>query len=71
MSREIRLACMNCDREDCDGIDRLGEAVGWRDIDEVISIQETSEWWTHLGWCPECAAEEDKRLDSVFKEAQP
>lgn len=64
----IRLACMVCDREDYDGItpEQLAQALldGWQGIDEAQTYEEAtaeigngfSGWWTHLGWCPECAA---------------
>lgn len=52
----IRLACMICDRDDGDGTN-LDAALraGWVDIERVHSEPVTeSDWWTHLGWCPEC-----------------
>lgn len=54
-SQEVRLACEKCNREDCDGI-TIADACrrGWSEIDEVVSQQEESEWWTHLGTCPDC-----------------
>lgn len=50
----IRLACMECDREDYDGAS-LQQAVddGWQDIGEAEILYDSS-WWTHLGYCPEC-----------------
>lgn len=59
----IRLACLLCDADDCDGIDAV--PADWQDVDEVQSYEEaTSEasmddepssvWWTHLGVCPDC-----------------
>ncbi len=59
----IRLACLLCDTEDCDGIDELPS--NWRDVDEVQSYDEAiaevdferecaAVWWTHLGVCPDC-----------------
>jgi hypothetical protein len=67
----IRLACMNCDRDDCDGITpaQLAQAIqsGWVDVTEEQSYERSleevpldspdrsaMEWWTHLGWCPDC-----------------
>lgn len=54
---EIRLACMGCDRDDFDGTSiKDARAAGWRkDIVEVTSSPfYDGEWWTHLGYCPEC-----------------
>lgn len=50
----LRLACMNCDREDYDGAS-LQQAVddGWQDIGEVEVLHQST-WWTHLGYCPNC-----------------
>lgn len=60
---EIRLACLNCDTEEYDGIspavlaalERLGE---WKDITEadVPEDDQMGCWWTHLGLCPDCVA---------------
>jgi hypothetical protein len=66
----IRLACLYCSRDDCDGIEDLAEAPGWTDIQEVQTFAESCQtyddpadappgfsifdWWTHLGTCPEC-----------------
>ena len=52
----IHLACIRCDREDCDGVYELPR--DWRDIEEA---QDSDERWKHLGLCPRCAAKEDKR----------
>ncbi len=52
---EIRLACMECDREDFDGISEL--PADWYAIDECGPLDETSRWWTHVGWCPDCLRE--------------
>ena len=81
---QIRLACTQCDREDCDGIDRIPE--DWKYVDEVQTYEEAcaevapedtsrsaTDWWTHLGTCPDCAKEErtsyeqpePKRADSA------
>jgi hypothetical protein len=66
---KIRLACMNCDRNDFDGIteQQLAEAIehGWQDVTEEQSYENSIkerpsgddrmlDWWTHLGWCPDC-----------------
>ncbi len=57
---EIRLACMNCDREDFDGTGTVQDALdaGWEAVDEAdVSIAAYGgAWWTHLGWCPSCVA---------------
>lgn len=63
----VRLACVGCDIEDYDGItpEELSNIVAigaWSGVDEVQSYAESifsgpgscGEWWTHLGWCPEC-----------------
>lgn len=62
----IRLACMNCDREDFD-MSTLQKALdeGWRDISEAYETSQSG-WWTHLGYCPECQDEVNQqrsRLD--------
>jgi hypothetical protein len=74
---KIRLACMECDRDDCDGITpaQLKAAIknGWKEIERVRTYREACktyhdpedeppgfsvlEWWTHIGYCPECAKE--------------
>lgn len=70
---KIRLACMVCDREDFDGISaqQLKAAIrgGWKHVGRVQSYREScsttekpgysvSDWWTHLGWCPDCVTED-------------
>jgi hypothetical protein len=47
----IRLACMSCDRDDCDGIDEIPE--DWHDVSEWDE-ETVGCWWTHMGDCPEC-----------------
>jgi hypothetical protein len=69
---KIRLACMQCDRQDFDGITakELNEAIrrGWQDVQRVQSYQQAGstkekpgysvfDWWTHLGYCPDCVQE--------------
>jgi hypothetical protein len=62
---QIRLACLYCNTQECDGITRIPQE--WADVDEFQSrgqstdrlIQErpahaTTEWYTHLGVCPDC-----------------
>ena len=61
----IRLACMHCDTEACDGIERI--PADWAEVDEFQSYEQSlqevtpddtkrspTEWYTHLGVCPEC-----------------
>jgi hypothetical protein len=67
----IRLACTGCDRDDHDGstIDAASSA-GWEAIVEVQTFEQSEEvhdrhggyidWWTHLGDCPDCIAEEPR-----------
>ena len=65
MSAKIRLACLYCDTDECDGIDEI--PANWHDVDEFQSYEESvkevapddtqrspTEWYTHLGICPEC-----------------
>jgi hypothetical protein len=67
----IRLACRFCDRDDYDGVAEVPRA--WFDVFEVQSYAESIrpvevddpdpsrsvlDWYTHLGVCPECYAEE-------------
>ena len=69
MTRTIRLACYTCDREDLDGILKIPS--DWIDVLDVQSHEESrrpvdfddqtraaSEWYTHLGTCPDCQQEE-------------
>lgn len=59
----IRLACICCDRDDCDGVSEI--PPGWTDVVEVPSAPDLlSDWWTHSGICPECAVEDV--LDGVL-----
>ena len=67
--KPIRLACVDCDRDDCDGVAEI--PAGWVDVSEVSSLAEALttyeegdgeppegysvlDWYTHLGWCPDC-----------------
>lgn len=56
---EVRLACLFCDREDCDGVAPTLIPVllagGWSGIEKVYDLG-GSDWWTHLGVCPDCNA---------------
>jgi hypothetical protein len=69
MIRPIRLGCHQCDREDFDGIEKI--PPNWLDVAWVQSLEDSLrelessdpsgnvfEWYTHLGTCPECQAEE-------------
>ena len=47
----IRLACVHCDREDCDEIDAI--PADWSDVEESAGYGEL-DWWTHMGVCPDC-----------------
>ncbi len=66
MKAQIRLACLYCHTDECDGIAAI--PVNWHDVDEFQSYEESikeiaaddtqrspTEWYTHLGVCPECA----------------
>lgn len=64
----IRLACLICDREDCDGIKCVPK--DWHDVERVQTLRQARktyddpskappgfsvfDWWTHLGVCPDC-----------------
>jgi len=65
MSGEIRLACLYCDTDECDGVAEI--PPDWSDVDEVqtyaasreeVPIDDPTrspmEWYPHLGVCPEC-----------------
>lgn len=74
MERNVRLACMECYRDDMDGITRgeLLQAIkgGWKCVSRFQSYEDSIktyddpkdeppgysvlDWYTHLGWCPEC-----------------
>lgn len=60
---KIRLACLFCDRNDCDGVDTV--PATWFSVDKVQSYEESIheiipgddrvlDWYTHLGVCPDC-----------------
>ena len=70
MNGPIRLGCHSCDREDFDGISEL--PPDWLDISVVQTLEQSRqevdwsdrsrsplEWYTHLGICPDCQAEEE------------
>ena len=57
--KTIRLGCLFCDRNDCDGIDAI--PASWFSVEEVqaldaslLEADDVSSWQTHLGVCPEC-----------------
>ena len=69
----IRLACENCFRDDCDGIKEIPPGWEGISEEQSLEMSMTTfdseddpdppkdysvlEWWTHLGLCPDCAAE--------------
>jgi hypothetical protein len=70
MSQLIRLACTSCDTDEGDGITEI--PAGWSDVQEVQSLEASREpveagdssrspfaWYTHLGICPDCKAQQD------------
>lgn len=59
----IRLGCLFCDRDDCDGIEEI--PADWYAVDHVQSYEDSYaevhdrqespfDWQTHIGICPEC-----------------
>lgn len=66
----IRLACASCERDDCDGIYAI--PPNWTEVQFVQTLKQSkaeiplvdserrslTEWYTHLGVCPECALAE-------------
>ena len=73
----IRLACLECDRSDFDGISEAhlellrplwGEITEEQSYEESITIWEdwqciqwgksNADWWTHIGTCPDCLADD-------------
>lgn len=77
-ANNIRLACRDCDREDQDLISAAGlrraKGDGWTSIEKVRTYRQSlreskssplTEWWTHLGYCPECAAILDGAYSAV------
>lgn len=73
----IRLACLLCDRNDGDGLERVPS--DWMDVDEIQSYEEAIEdagdsdrvlnWWTHIGVCPDCQEARYRPADDSFLEA--
>lgn len=58
----IRLGCLFCDRDDCDGVTKI--PVSWFSVEQVQDLaasmreagldEDVTSWQTHLGVCPEC-----------------
>ncbi len=70
MPEKIRLACCQCDTDSCDGVDEI--PADWSDVQFVQSLEESqrevaagdqtrsvTQWFTHLGICPECRDVDD------------
>lgn len=68
MPGQIRLACRDCDTDICDGINEI--PGDWIEVTEVQSFDKASapidpadkkarltDWYTHLGLCPDCQQE--------------
>jgi hypothetical protein len=70
----FRLACVFCDRRDCDGIGQI--PAGWSSVCDSQSseallrktglIENPSGWWTHLGVCPDCLQIEMQGIKKVL-----
>ena len=69
MPEKIRLACRNCDTEECDGIEEI--PADWVEVQFVQTLEASqqevalnddsrsvTEWYTHLGLCPDCQTAE-------------
>ncbi len=54
MTVVYRLACVSCDRTDYDDVSQLPD--DWEDLGEAANMGSASQWWTHVGLCPECVA---------------
>ena len=65
MSDRVRLACLYCDTDESDGVADI--PPDWSDVEEFQSLaasleeipmdhptRSPTEWYTHLGVCPEC-----------------
>ena len=58
----IRLGCLFCDRDDCDGVTEI--PASWFSVEHVQDVaasmreagldEDVTFWQTHLGVCPEC-----------------
>lgn len=68
MKKPIRLACLECDTQEGDGI--LEIPATWKEVIEIQSLEaalaevpaddkqrSVMEWYTHLGICPHCQKE--------------
>ena len=51
-SGTIRLTCQFCDNDDYDGITEIPN--DWEDVQPVRDDGTASQWWTHIGTCPNC-----------------
>ena len=55
--KTIRLACQLCDTQEADGVSEI--PAGWDEVwafsDKELASRDVGEWWTHLGYCPECS----------------
>lgn len=66
LAGDVRLGCIECDRNDFDGVGDV--PLDWIDVEEVQSIEDALQvspsdqgsslfgWETHLGLCPTCNA---------------
>ncbi len=54
MAVVYRLACIRCDRDDYDEVLLLPD--DWVDTGEAVDTGSKSQWWTHVGLCPDCRA---------------
>jgi hypothetical protein len=65
MKNPIRLACLECDTQEGDGIREI--PATWKEVIEIQSLEAAlaevpaddkqrsiMEWYTHLGLCPAC-----------------
>lgn len=57
---EPNIVCTECDMNFLLfgelGLEQAKKA-GWRDVQEIADDGGVMQWWTHLGYCPECIAE--------------
>jgi len=65
MPKKFRLACRDCDTDECDGVNKIPST--WIEVDEIQTLAESRKevsvndaaksvfaWYTHLGICPDC-----------------
>ena len=66
----IRLGCLFCDRDDCDGVETIPS--DWHAVDHVQSYEDSLaeasdksgsvfDWQTHIGVCPDCEAQQRRQ----------